>query len=136
ESAATNHSESFAQRLQEIERITRERDTATAKATALDTSLATANTAVTEKEIALKSMAESRADLEKRLAASQQRAETLDRDLIVARAEIAERVAAALRMEAERDEQINRFAASEARAVEIERRTDDYQETIRQLQEE
>jgi chromosome segregation ATPase len=136
ESAATNHSESFAQRLQDIERVTRERDAATAKAAALDTSLANANAALAEKEIALKSMADSRADLEKRLATSQQRAETLDRDLIVARAEIAERMAAILRAEAERDEQINRYAASEARAVETERRADDYQETIRQLQEE
>jgi chromosome segregation ATPase len=136
ESAATNHSESFAQRLQDIDRLTRERDAATAKASALDAALASANTALTERDIALKSMADSRADLEKRLAASQQRAESLDRDLIVARAEIAERMAASLRTEAERDEQINRFAASEARAVELERRADDYQETIRQLQEE
>jgi chromosome segregation ATPase len=136
ESAATSHSESFAQRLQEIERLTRERDAALAKANALDTSLAAANTALAEKDSALKSMADSRADLEKRLAASQQRAEALDRELIIARAEIAERMAAALRTEAERDEQINRFAASEARAVDLERRADEYQETIRQLQEE
>ena len=136
ESAATNHSESFSQRLHEIERITRERDTAAAKAASLDAALAAANAALTEKEIALKSMAESRADLEKRLGSSQQRAETFDRELIVARAENAERMAATLRTEAERDEQINRFAASEARAVELERRADDYQENIRQLQEE
>jgi chromosome segregation ATPase len=136
ESAATSHSESFAQRLQAIERLTRERDAALAQASALDASLAGANTALAERDIALKSMADSRADLEKRLAASQQRADTLDRELIVARAEIAERMAAALRTEAERDEQINRFAASEARAVELERRADDYQETIRRLEEE
>ncbi|HVY82472.1 MAG TPA: FHA domain-containing protein, partial [Steroidobacteraceae bacterium] len=136
ESAAASHSESFAQRVQEIERVTRERDAVTAKATALETALANANATLAEKDVALKALAEARADLEKRLSASQQRAETLDRELIVARAEIAERLAAVLRAEAERDEQINRFAASEARAVELERRADEYQENIRLLQEE
>jgi chromosome segregation ATPase len=136
ENAASNHTESFNQRGQEIERITRERDAALAKAASLETSLSSANTTLDERDTALTSLAEARGDLEKRLTAAQQRAEELDRNLAVARAEIAERASATLRVEGERDEQIKRFAASEARAVELEQRADDYRESIRQLQEE
>jgi chromosome segregation ATPase len=136
ENAASNHTESFNQRLQEIERLTRERDAALAKSASLESSLASTNATLADRDGSLANLGDVRADLEKRLAASQQRAEELDGVLAVARAEIAERTAAMLRVEAERDEQINRFAASEARAVELEQRADDYRESIRQLQDE
>jgi chromosome segregation ATPase len=136
ENAASNHGEAFNQRLQEIERLTRERDAVASKAALLEASLAQVSATLAEKEAALKSTADARADLDKRLASGQQRIEALDRELSVARAEVAERVSAALRLEAERDDQINRFAASEGRAVELERRVDEYQENIRQLQDE
>lgn len=136
ESAASNQSDAFKERMQEIERITRERDAATSKATLLEASLNTSNASLAERETALKSLSEVRADLDKRLAATLTRAEEQDRDLTIARAEIAERVAAIVRIEGERDEQINRYASSEARCVDLERRSDDDQESIRQLQEE
>ena len=136
ETGVASQTQTLSQRLQDIERLAREREAAASKAASLESALATATATLADREIALKSLGDSRADLEKRFAATQERAEDLDRNLIVARAEIAERVAATLRVEAQRDEQINRFAASEARAVELERHADDYQETIRQLQEE
>jgi chromosome segregation ATPase len=136
ENAAASQSESFNLKVQEIERLTKERDIALTKAASLETTLASSNATLAERETSLKSLAEARADLETRLEASNQRADDLERNLTMARAEIVERVAATLRVEGERDEQINRFANSESRAVELERRADDYQESIRQLQEE
>ena len=136
ETAATNHSESFTASLQEIDRMTRERDALRATLSSLEASLVTTTAMLGEKESAVAAAAIAHSDLEKRLAQSQIRIEELDRDLAVARAESAQRASATLRVEAERDEQINRFAASEARAVELERRVDDQAETIRQLQEE
>jgi chromosome segregation ATPase len=136
ESAATNQSESFTERVHDIERLTRDRDAFTAKVGSLERSLANVNATLADKEKGLHAAAENRAELDKRLAAMQLRAEQLDRELAVARAEIAERVAATLRIETERDEQIKRFAASEARAVALERRADEHAEHIGQLQEE
>ncbi len=136
ENAASNHTESFNQRGQEIERVTRERDTALAKIASLEATLSSTNSTLEERATALASLADARADLEKRFTASQQRAEDLERNLMVARAEITERASATLRVEGERDEQIKRFAASEARAVELEERADEYRESIHQLQEE
>ena len=136
ETGNSSQNQTLAQRQQEIDRLTREREAAASKAASLESALATATANLADKEIALKSLGDSRADLEKRLGTSQQRAEQLDRDLIIARAEMAERVAATLRIEAQRDDQINRFAASEARAVDLERQAEDHQENIRQLQEE
>jgi len=136
ENAASSQSESFNLKVQDIERLTKERDAALTKSASFETTLAATNATLAERDSSLKSLGELRADLETRLESSTQRADELERNLTMARAEIVERVAATLRVEGERDEQINRFAASEARAVELERRADDYQESIRQLQEE
>jgi chromosome segregation ATPase len=136
ENNASTQTETVSERAKEIERLLRERDAAHGKVATLEAAVASANSVLAERETALRLSGDGRAELEKRFSASQARMEMLDRDLTVARAEISERVSSARRLEAERDEQINRFAASEARAVELERRTDDQAESIRQLQEE
>jgi chromosome segregation ATPase len=136
ETTTSTQHETVSERAREIDRLTRERESLQGKLTAAEASLANANATLAEKENALRAAGTARTDVEKRLSAGALRAESLERDLAVARAEIAERVAAMLRVEAERDEQINRFAASEARGVDLERRTDDQAESIRNLQEE
>jgi chromosome segregation ATPase len=136
ESTASSQSEAVSARARDIERLTRERDVASSKVAALDASLATATSTLAEKDAALRAASDARGEFDRKLSANSLRLESLERDLAVARAEIAERVSATLRIEAERDEQINRFAASEARGVELERRTDDQAENIRQLQDE
>ncbi len=136
ETTTSTQHETVTERSREIERLTRERDSLQSKVTALEASLANVNATLAEKENALRGAGTSRVDIERRLSAGLLRAENLERDLAVARAEIAERMAAMLRVEAERDEQINRFAASEARVVDLERRTDDQGESMRQLQDE
>jgi predicted nucleic acid-binding Zn-ribbon protein len=136
ENMTSTQSETVSERSREIDRLARDRDAVQAKLTTLEAALASANATLSDKEKALQAAGTARVDLEKRLSAVLLKAEGLERDLAVARAEISERAAAVIRIEAERDAQINRFAASEARAVDLERRTDDQAESIRQLQEE
>jgi chromosome segregation ATPase len=136
ENAASSHTEAFNQRLQEVERLARERDTAVSKASTLEASLAGMSATLADRESEIKRLTSAQSASDQRFAGTQQRVEELDRELSAARLEITERKTTALRLEAERDDQINRFAASEARAVDLERRAEDYQEGIRQLQEE